>query len=74
MLLKIVVRDPHHNFIHFMVLRCLLRHPLQENKIYLGSWLCLPLKPPVMAIGTRAYALFIALCKAIPRPNLITFP
>ena len=74
MFLNIVVRDPHHNSDHFMVLGCLLRYPLQENKIYLGSWWCFPLKLSVMAIGTRAYTLFRALRKVIPRPNPSTFP
>ena len=72
--MNIVVRDTHHNSDHFMVLVFLLIYPLQENKIYLRSWWCFPLKLSVMTIGTRAYTLFRALCKAIPRPNLSTFP
>ena len=66
---NIVVRYPHQNSDHFMVLGFILIHPLQENKIYLGSRWCFPLNPSKMDMDTRAYTLFGALRKAITLPN-----
>ena len=72
--MNVVVRGPHHNSDHFVVLGCLLRCPSQENKSYLGSWWRFPLKPSEMAIGTRVETLFRELHEAISLPNTRTFP
>ena len=72
--MNVVVRDPHHNSDHFVVLGFLLRCPLQEKKSYLGSWWRFPLKPSEMAIGTRVETLFRELHEAISLPNTRTFP
>ena len=43
---NVAVRDPRHNTDHYMVLGCLRRVTLRENKFYLGSKMQLPLYPP----------------------------